>query len=685
MYASFVVGVLCLLIIILLIGLSQKGSPKSDPKGSPEGECGSCSAAAIPTALVKFGTHAPTATKSTSKVCSKCSDQPGYELKDGTEMQGAVELPTTNAVPNKIYAQPDEILSKCMHGGQIDSSTLVPTVGCNQTAQCVGISYDTTQNVCTLLGSYDDPSMTSSSSTVSTYLKNCSCGGGANTADIACGSNVYGSQQCPTGTCYGDTVGQQTMSAYCCMDGSEPGGCTVTSNGLSSGVFIPYMFYGEEEDNFSDTEGCVVDGSCPVISFSPVGSYNVDVYVNTYTAYTSRLDDPEGTRSGRKVAECRLENISCQNDCVTEVGYIVGFPDDILTDSVDCPYVASSPGMSLLTRTPDTLLLIKGRMYSRDASTNDDTLGCAPMFSQDAILARLMTNSNKTDWITLFARDTVLQTFLRDPRFDPTTKFYWHPGYITSDGVPMGIKTSDGKYSTVWVDPNSLGDEAAYCQPSKNATKLYGNNDSKILLGQAPACSVPFLAGCRTYTNPDGYFIPGGIDGKVSGSGTTWHSLNSYGNDYAIAPTVYKTSTLEQVESNKLYKIPTSNNNNAYCTEMDNADSTNSADDGLCGTTCTMPSVDDESVGLKSGFCQDLDEQAGDSQCAIALKEVIGNSQYYDYSRSWCLRDDGDSLGLGLSNSCFVNDVRKVMSGNAGDAVNYGLTYGGNSSCTALS
>lgn len=37
-----------------------------------------------------------------------------------------------------------------MQGGQIDPTTLVPTVGCNQTLWCVGVQYNTDKQVCTL-------------------------------------------------------------------------------------------------------------------------------------------------------------------------------------------------------------------------------------------------------------------------------------------------------------------------------------------------------------------------------------------------------------------------------------------------------------------------------------------------------------------------------------------------------
>lgn len=679
MITTFVVGVIFLLLILVMVSLSSGEIVWSPPASSSAASCGVCSA--VPASLLKFGAGLPKATATAGQVCSSCENQPGYEYRDGTVMIGATELPTTNAVPNKIHAQPNEILSKCMHGGQIDSNTLVPTVGCNQTAQCVGIAYDTTQNVCTLLGGYKGTDQSTASDTVSTYLKNCSCTGGGDTADISCGSNVYGSQQCPTGTCYGDSTSTDSMSAYCCMDasGGEAAGCSVTANGLTSGIFVPYMFYGASNDNFSDSSGCVVDGTCPVISFSPVGSYNVNVYVNTYTAYTTRLTDPTAEKAARKVAECRLENISCQNDCVTEIGYIVGFPDDVYSEAAQCPHIATSPGNSLADRTPDTLLLIKGRLYSSLASTDADTLGCAPMFSQDSILARLMTNSNRTDWITLFYRDTVLQTFLKDSRFGPTTKFYWHPGYITEDGTPMGIQTSDGVYSTVWVDPAALGNTVTYCQPAIGSSMLFTDNTKMILTGMAPACTVPFIAGCRTYTNPAGYFIPGGVD---SGS---WHSVQGSSNSgYSIQPTVYSTSTLEQVATSTQYTIPTNDAvDGHYCFENDDNDTTKASVEGLCGTTCTLTSADDDTVGLKSGFCQDLDAQAGDSQCAIALSQVIGDTQYYDAARTWCMRDDNNTLGLsGVTNPCFVNDVRKVMSGSAGDAVSYGLQYGGSTTCT---
>ena len=634
----------------------------------------------------------------TSSVCSDCAVQPGYQLLDGTTMLGATEMPTTNAVANKIYAKPSEILSKCMQGGQIDPDTLVPTVGCNQSSRCVGIAYDTESSVCTLLGGYTDPSETSPSTTVSTYLKNCSCSSGSDAsnfvASVSCGSNVYGSQQCPTGTCYGD---QDNMTSYCCMDGNEPAGCTVTSAGLTSGIFVPYMFNGETKDNFSDTSGCVVAGNCPVISFSPVGSYNVNVYVNTYTAYSSRLQDPSVDKANRKVAECRLENISCQNDCVTEVAYIVGFPDTLPTETTTgqtyC-YKAPDPGTDFVTRTPDTILLMKGRLMSSQTTTNEGTGACAPLFSQDVILARLMTNSNKTDWITLFNRDTVLQTFLNDRRFPPTTKFYWHPGTVDATGTPMGIETSDGKYSTVWVDPATLNTDETFC--AANSSYIFSANEAVV--ARAPACTVPFIAGCRVYTNPGGYFIPGGAQSSLptNCTGGTWLlSQAKDGINYVVAPTVYDTATLDPVSCSTYFQINTMDASNYYCADAKNPALLDSpSTPGLCGTNCSMAMCDDAncestdaSAALKSGLCSDLDSQAGDSACALALKSVIGDSQYYNYTQTWCMRDDTNALGLDPAppNPCFVNDVRRVMSGNAANSTLYGLQYGGSAACDALS
>lgn len=42
--------------------------------------------------------------RSGGPVCTACAEQPGYEYKDGEVMVGAAELPTTNAVADKVFA-----------------------------------------------------------------------------------------------------------------------------------------------------------------------------------------------------------------------------------------------------------------------------------------------------------------------------------------------------------------------------------------------------------------------------------------------------------------------------------------------------------------------------------------------------------------------------------------------------
>ena len=68
------------------------------------------------------------------------------------------------------------------------------------------------------------------------------------------------------------------------------------------------------------------------------------------------------------------------------------------------------------------------------------------------------------------------------------------------------------------------------------------------------------------------------------------------------------------------------------------------------------------------------------------LKSVIGDSKYYNYDKTWCIRDNTNALDLdpAPSNPCFVNDVRRVMSGDSGNASLYGLQYGGDAACDAF-
>ncbi|MEO1777035.1 MAG: hypothetical protein AAFS07_19010, partial [Pseudomonadota bacterium] len=322
-------------------------------------------------------------------------------------------------------------------------------------------------------------------------------------------------------------------------------------------------------------------------------------------------------------------------------------------------------------------------------ATNRDTLACAPLFSQDAILARLATNSNRQDWGRLLQLDSVLQTFLNDTRFPPATKFYWHPGPTDARGAPMGIR-SGSQYCSVWVDPASLGQAQTFC--AGNANYIFRANEA--LVARAPACTVPFMAGCRVYTNPGGYFIPGGVMGSVPEDcvGGTWLLAQASDGNYQVAPTVYDTDTLQPVACGTRFTIGTADAGDKLC-----ADASNPAylephtTPGLCGTTCAMPlctgsSGCSSSGALVSGLCSVLDAQAGDAMCANALRTVIGGSGLYDYTQTWCMRDDTNALGLdpAPTNTCFVNDVRRVMSGDAANPELYGLQYGGTAACAAI-
>jgi hypothetical protein len=599
-------------------------------------------------------------TATATRACPGCAPLPGYEYRDGRTLLNAKPMPILNAMANKIFAEPHEILSKCMQGGQIQKHNLVPAVGCNQSSRCVGIEYDAEAGVCTLLSSYAGPDMDAPSATKSTYLKSCACVNGKTEADVVCGANVYGSQTCPTGSCYGDGK----LTSYCCRDGNIPGGCTENGPGaLTSGVFVPYQYYEETTNNFQ-RDGCVFEGTCPVISFSPVGSYNVNVYMNRYNAYSTRLRDDQAAEGKTKVAECRLENITCQNDCISEVAYIVGFPDDLPTDSAaGQPYCyrAPDPGTDLVQRTPDTLLLMKGRLMSLQMVQNMDTLSCAPFFSQDTILARLVTNSNRRDWVALFQRDKVLQAFLNDKRFPPTTKFYWHPGHI-EDRTPKGIKVGS-VHSTVWVDPASLNDTVQYCA---GGSYLMAANEA--LLDEVPGCAVPFLAGCRTYTNPDGYFIPSGLGFATN---NVWAIEGG-----SVGPMVFTPTgeAMYDATTRPMYRLPLGESCAAKDVEK-------SRKDGHCGTHCLMESTTQSSKGLRTGLCRDLDAQSFDSACSLALRRVVGSTDLYSPETTWCVRDDDNTLGLpNPSNPCFVNDLRKVMSGSSASAL-YHQQYAGTTSC----
>lgn len=107
----------------------------------------------------------------------------------------------------------------------------------------------------------------------------------------------------------------------------------------------------------------------------------------------------------------------------------------------------------------------------------------------------------------------------------------------------------------------------------------------------SPVCATPFLAGCRVYTNLDGYHIAGGMDS----TGVNWNIGRSGGSGTTVQLTVYRTDTLMAVNRNtgSKFRIPVSISDYPdaiqYCSSKKGGNNDKvSSDDGLCGTTCTL-------------------------------------------------------------------------------------------------
>jgi len=412
-----------------------------------------------------------------------------------------------------------------------------------------------------LLGEFNAASSTTTlfedDETHDVYLKNCSCLGAEDGGSFpnTCGTGKFGSQSCPNKSLVGND-----FRTYCCLDNSAeqgtnvwPGSCSTYKNSLKSGSFVPYQFYGWERSNFDDA-GCTGDANCPLLTFSSDSEWDFDTQTAYFTLHTKRKEIAPNRSS--VVKTCAVTNVRCLTDCATEVAYVIGIPDFLPTSAENAVTTAATEqnppaGVCVANkrtldslanadgvRFPDTIILTKGRFMVPDADGRDFTACEANnnhgIFTQDAILARLQTISNYRDWFGLAKRDVVLQAFLRDPRFPPTTVFYWHPGnWIGVDNVsmPYGIQT-DGdqvekfrggnRFSSVWLDTTSFTsseDPSWRMCSSLNKIPVSGTRASTAALAVKGGTSIDRT---RNLAAAGACSVFAGNPSEAMGSGRSW-------------------------------------------------------------------------------------------------------------------------------------------------------------------
>ena len=634
--------------------------------------------------------------------CDGCTDAPGYLHLSGFDINANVLRPSGNTSAYIVDVDPDEIQAKCLDGNMISPGNLQTAFSCNSSPFCTGVAYNATQRTCKLLGTFNPASteLFVENDGTDIYLKNCSCLGATESNQFAntCGTGAYGGQVCTGRSCAG-----QSLRSFCCADNSSevgtnvwPGSCS--TEGLSSASFVPYRFKGFEQSNF-DNGGCVGDANCPILTFAKESEWDVDEQAAFFTLVVHRKAVAPSPAS--IVRTCRIENVRCLSDCATEVAYIIGIPDFLpasqdqmvetaVTEALqpgDGACVRNTKHLDLVAnqsgvRFPDTILLTKGRLLVLQDGKPFNACEANNMhgnFAQDAIVARLMTISNYRDWIDLMNHDTVLQAFLRDPRFPPTTKFFWSPGNwldSNNNSVPYGIQTdgdirvdampfTGNRFCSVWIDPATFRDtgdadwrvcgvDGAVALAGQVATTDLRNNGGRTVdRGKRNpegygACSVltgghqDSIGSCRnwvlpvrngeyTYTDAENVKVEATTDAYYIVNNDYWSSKTSTGTHaVSFTPVVRDAGTptrvvdmpsgeisfcKHQYDSTCVMQNSTSPTCPTVVAQACNTDSDCGPDDYVCDTT-TTPVASDNWVGL----CRPAHDEADD----FSDKAVLG-------------------------------------------------------------